>query len=139
MSLGKNAVIGGKLEPDGVRSDCDFVDAGWRVVRPRSGSVLGVLDGERISSELLNCEFICWPARPRLSNELKVELELLFSSGRLAPGLALACREASALLERALGASDCLFAARAFSFNILSRSFNASGTPSHLVLTLGTC
>lgn len=132
-------MIGGKLDPDGDRSDCDFVEAGWTDLRPRPGSELGVLDRERIPSELLNCEVLCWPARPRLSNELKVELELLFSSDCRWSGLALACREPSTLLERVLGASDCLFAARAFSFMTLSRSFNASGTPSHFVLTFGTC
>lgn len=28
MSLGKNEVIGGKLDPEGERKDCDFVDGG---------------------------------------------------------------------------------------------------------------
>jgi hypothetical protein len=78
MLLGKNAVISGKLDPDGDRSDCDFVDAARTEFRPRSRSELDVLDVEHMSSEPLNCEFPSCPARPRLSNELKVEPERLF-------------------------------------------------------------
>lgn len=54
MSLGKNAVMVGKLEPEGVRKDCGFLDAPF-VSLPVSTSELDVFDGEHTSSELLNC------------------------------------------------------------------------------------
>ena len=136
MSLGKKEVICGKLEPDGDRNDCDFVDGALAALWKDSGFALG----DRTSSELLYSDGLCWPALPRLSKELMVEFECLVRNCGRSPGRASACREPSALLERVLGANDCLFdASRAFSFSSFSRSFRASGTPSHLALTFGTC
>jgi hypothetical protein len=139
MSLGKNAVICGKLEPDGVRNDCDLIDVAFASL-PASASELSVFDSDRTSSELLNCDCRGCPFRPRLSNELKVDAELLICSGGLrSPARALPSREPFGLLERTLGARDCFFATRAFCFCSLSRSFSAAGTPSHFALTFRTC